>query len=112
MRKMTEKTKQAIIKELKTNPEEFYSNAVRWIKAIKDGRMFCVVKSVSNSGMSRIFKYMECAKTRHGYSYLQFYSFFKAIGLNPKNYGEIRVSGCGMDMNFATNYNIIHKRVS
>lgn len=107
------KTIKRIETELKLDPEEatyFYQNAKRYIKAIKDGRMCCIIESVSSSGMSRTLKFMECSGGKHGYSYLNFYNLFKNLGYTKvKNSDCFRVHGCGMDMVFATNYNICHQ---
>ncbi|NCB47974.1 hypothetical protein EOM81_13305 [bacterium] len=59
--------------------------------------------------MSRVFQYLSCEKGKTGgFYYSSYYTFFEALGLKPKNYGEIRVHGCGMDMNFSTCYDIAH----
>jgi hypothetical protein len=39
---------------------------------------------------------------------LNFYAFFGALGFTESGNG-FRISGCGMDMVFHTNYSIIHK---
>ena len=94
--------------------ENFISDAKRWISAIESGRMLCRVHSVSKSGMSRVFSYHSfelyskpMPAGRRG-SYRQYYSFLQAMGHKMVDSG-IRVSGCGMDMNFATCYNIVHR---
>ena len=93
--------------------ENFISDAKRWISAIESGRMLCRVHSVSKSGMSRVFSYHSfelyskpMPAGRRGY-YRQYYSFLQAMGHTMTDSG-IRVSGCGMDMNFSTCYNIAH----
>lgn len=92
-----------------TSVESFISNAKRYINAIKDGRMLCIVTHVSQSGMSRRFKYLECNGKNGNCSYLNFYTFHKVLGYNHGNDDAIKVSGCGMNMNFHTNYSIIHR---
>jgi hypothetical protein len=101
-------------KTINVNPyysyEEFLSDGFRYIKAIKEGRMLCVIPSVSKSGMSRTIKFIECAKYKDRYSFRQFWAFFKALGYAEAK-GErdcFRISGCGMDMVFHTNYSIMH----
>lgn len=87
---------------------DLISHSERWIKAIKTGGLFCSFVSVSKSGMSRKFKYMEARKGNSRYNFLQFHCFLTAMGYKP-NDSIITVLGCGMDMNFNTNYNIIHR---
>jgi len=88
----------------------FIENANRYIKAIKQGRVLCNIESVAASGMSRNLKFMECSGTaKKGFNYLNFYSLFKTLGFsNARNSNAFRVSGCGMDMVFHTNYTIIN----
>lgn len=93
--------------------EDFFRDCERWISAVKEGRLMCSIKSVSRSGMSRVFYYFELKKSDGSErSYImQFYSFLKATGhTESRAYcGSITVGGCGMDMNFHTNYSIIHR---
>jgi len=93
------------------NTEDFYNSAIRYIKAIKQGRIICTIGSVSSSGMSRTIKFLECSKGTHNYNYLNFFAFFKALNFiearNKNHYFSI--GGCGMDMIFHTNYTIIHR---
>lgn len=82
-------------------------NAKRFIKALKEGRIICVVKHVSSSGMSRDIAFREVIKTKYGYSMLQFDWFFEQLGWpRAKNYDAIRVGGCGMDMRFHVIYSV------
>ena len=93
--------------------EEIFIEAAKcYIQAIKDNRMINVIGSVSSSGMSRTLKFTSCEKDeRTGQHYQRnYFSLFKALGYTPvKNSNYFRVSGCGMDMIFATNYDIIHQ---
>ena len=91
--------------------DSFIENAERYIKAIKQKRILCSIDSVSRSGMSRTIKFMECAKIdgRNEFIYLNFHSFFDMMGYNPDRNGYSRITGCGMDMIFYTNYTIIHR---
>ena len=85
---------------------DFYDNAIRYIKAIKQGRMICSIDTVSRSGMSRTLKFMEFQKS----NIYNFHAFFIALKFNQvKNSDYFRVYGCGMDMVFHTNYTIIHR---
>jgi hypothetical protein len=40
--------------------DQFYKDAERYVKAIKEGRVICSIGSVSRSGMSRTIKFLEC----------------------------------------------------
>jgi len=67
---------------------------------------------ITSSGMSRTMKFTSCefnAKDKRA-SYYNYYCLFIALGYSEaraKNY-YFSISGCGMDMVFNTNYNIIH----
>lgn len=94
--------------------EQFISDAQRYIKAIKEGRMICSIDSVSKSGMSRTIKFLSCEKSNYNkgqFNYLNYFAFFRIMGYSPASkYGDyFRISGCGMDMIFHTNYTIIHR---
>ena len=91
--------------------EQFINDGKRYIKAIKDRRMLCIITSVSRSGMSRRMKFIAPEKSKYNgqYSYLNFYAFLKALGYSFNDDFAFYVGGTGMDMVFATNYNIIHK---
>jgi len=91
--------------------EDFINNAVRYIEAIKEGRIICNIETVSKSGMSRTIKFLECSgDKKKGFRYLNFYNFFESMGYTPvRDHNTFRISGCGMDMIFHTNYTIIHQ---
>lgn len=120
------KTKQELIleniaasKELQKNiskirhftNEDFYRDALRYIKAIKEGRMFAVITSVSASGISRNIKYIECEKGEKRYCFNNFNTLFVALGFKKSrsNSDFFLIRGCGMDMNIYTNYQIIQR---
>ena len=89
--------------------EEFLNNAKRYIKAVKDGRMFCVIESVSASGMSRVLDFKEMnGNKKEGFRIYNFNALFVALGFQSVKNSGFRVNGCGMDMVFHTNYTIIH----
>jgi hypothetical protein len=118
------KAKQTILKNIESNKdlmkrinnekyssiEDFYNNALRYIKAIKEGRVINSIGSVSSSGMSRTIKFCECSGSiKKRYRYYNFYLLFKLLDFTPvKDSDYFRVNGCGMDMVFHTNYTIIH----
>lgn len=91
--------------------EEGKRNAERFIKALKEGRLVCSVKSVSSSGMSRVISFCEVAKIgypkKDRYALYQFNWFFKNLGWTYVNSRDaIRVGGCGMDMIFHVLYSV------
>lgn len=92
--------------------DRFFYDAQRYIKAITEGRVICSIGSVSQSGMSRTIKFLECSKSMYTgkYNYLNFYAFFKALGYKETRAKDhyFTISGCGMDMIFNTNYTNIH----
>ena len=91
--------------------DTFINHADRYIKAIKENRMICAIKSVSKSGMSRTIKFVELAKSdmTNKHQLYNFYQFFEILGYSKvKDSDYFRIGGCGMDMIFNTNYNIIH----
>ena len=89
--------------------ESFLEHAKIYVSAIKDGRMIVNIGSVSRSGMSRTMKFLACVGKKGSYRYYNFLNMFKALGYTfRKDFDYFSVSGCGMDMVFATNYNIIH----
>jgi hypothetical protein len=93
--------------------DNFINDAQCYVKAIKEHRMICVIDSVSNSGMSRNihFHSSEKNRTKKDYYTRQYFAFFKAMGYTPTNSRSdaFRISGCGMDMIFHTNYTIIQR---
>jgi hypothetical protein len=85
--------------------EQFNKDAQAYISATRDNRMFCIIDSVSRSGMSRKLHFHSYEHT--GY-YRNYFALFVAMGYSkPKNGNAFTVSGCGMDMVFATHYDII-----
>tara|TARA_R100000306_G_C4332602_1_gene121032 strand:+ start:253 stop:669 length:417 start_codon:yes stop_codon:yes gene_type:complete len=108
--------KDRIIQAFKLNAddtEQIYNDCKRYIKAIKEGRIICNIDKVSQSGMSRNIKFLECSKSKYyknTHQYLNFYFLFKVLDYSEvKQTGTFRISGCGMDMIFNTNYCIIHR---
>ena len=91
-------------------PDNFEMNCKRYIKAIKDGRMICSIDKVSASGMSRTLRFVEMAKVGKTHYIYNFYQLFDILGYEKvKQSDYFRIHGCGMDMVFDTNYNMIHK---
>lgn len=93
------------------SPEQFVKDAQKYISAIEQRRMVCIIHSVSQSGMSRTMSFHSCEKYKEKgrYGYRQYACLFLSLGYRESNnrYGFL-IGGCGMDMVFATNYNVIH----
>lgn len=106
----------AINKEAWYFKDQFINDGLRYVRAIKENRMICNIASVSNSGMSRTIKFLapEKNKTRGDFQYFNYFSFMRVLGFKEANSHDhyFRISGCGMDMIFHTNYTIIHKLAS
>ena len=51
------------------NVEMLIEDINAYIKAIKEGRMICVISSVSRSGMSRNIRFSSCEKGRSSFYY-------------------------------------------
>ena len=108
----------AIMKQINSNTytsvESFIENATAYINAINERRMCNVIKSVASSGTSRVLKFhsFEIYKetgNKNGKGYFRnYYTLFKQLGYQEVKNTGFRVHGCGMDMVFNTNYNIIH----
>ena len=106
-----------IIKNIKSlnyySISQFIGDCERYIKAIKEGRIIVNVVSVSSSGMSRRLKFLACERARRikevKYNYCNYNCFLNSLGYKTRNSDfSFNVSGCGMDMIFSTNYDIIH----
>jgi hypothetical protein len=91
--------------------EQFYNDAIRYIKAIKESRVICSIGSVSRSGMSRTIKFIECDMSEKRAHWYNFHTLFLALGYKEARSDRdyFTISGCGMDMIFHTNYSIIHR---
>ena len=101
-----------IEKQVAYFPEQFVHDAEVYLKAIKEARMCCVIHSVAPSGMSRVMSFHSCEKShqKESYWYRQYTCLFRALGYTQtQDKNGFRISGCGMDMVFATNYDIIHR---
>jgi len=100
--------------DIYNTPEELAENLLRYVKAVRDGRLFCVIHSVSSSGMSRNMSFFECAKysqkmnNGQNHGILNFHGLFRALGYTPAAKEGFRIGGCGMNMVFAVNYDIMH----
>ena len=89
--------------------EDFISDVKTYVKAIKENRMFCVIDSVSQSGMSRNIHFHSSEKYGSRNGFRQYWTLFTVLGYSKGNSRyNFRISGCGMDMIFHTNYSNIH----
>lgn len=89
--------------------EAFISDAKTYLAAVKSGRIQYTVTHVSSSGMSRNISINSYeGKMTKGY-YRNYFAMLRVMGYKSadKYSHDIRVGGCGMNMLFATNYNII-----
>ena len=88
--------------------ESFINDCKSYIKAVQSGRINYKVMSVARSGMSRTISISSFeGKMSQGY-YRTYTSMLEALGYNLNDNGDAKITGCGMNMLFATNYNIIH----
>lgn len=88
--------------------ESFLTDATAFCRATKRRELICHIVSVSRSGMSRRMRFMAMVPDRRG-SYLRnFNRLFAALDYRENKRGELIVHGCGMDMVFATHYNLIY----
>lgn len=88
--------------------EDFVKDCKCYIKSLKSGRVQYTVTHVSNSGMSRdIFIQSYEGTMTKGY-FRTYFSMLQVLGYKfaSKYSSDIKVGGCGMNMLFATNYNI------
>jgi len=114
-KKITEKKnlQRFLAREKYATAEGLAHDCLRYASACRDGRLLCNIESVSASGMSRVLAFYEVAKLDQPlndgrkFCLLNFHQLFRALGYTRSGDG-FRVSGCGMDMVFATNYEIIH----
>lgn len=92
----------------------FLEDMERYLLATKEGRLLCIIHSVSSSGMSRTMSFHECAKydeplsDGRKFTYQAFRSLFKALGHREAKREGFVIGGCGMDMIFSTHYNVIN----
>lgn len=108
---MKAKLTRDIIKRLDGNKyysqEDFISDCKTYMKALQAGRVLYTVTHVSRSGMTRYIDVTSYEGTRKKGYFRNYYTMLSVLGYSFNQCNEIKVSGCGMDMLFATNYNII-----
>ena len=99
------------IRKYYNNIEDLISDIQTYISAVKSGRILYEVITVSKSGMSRTIKITSCEKaSKNRYYYRQYCCMLGVLGETVvSGYRDtIRVYGCGMNMLFSTNYNLMH----
>ena len=90
------------------NQEDFVKDCKTYIKAVQANRALFRVTHVSTSGMSRNISITSFeGKMSKGY-FRQYASMLEVMGFNLTNRFEVKASGCGMDMVWNTNYNIVN----
>ncbi len=109
MYKIDKETLKRIELEEYYNVDDFILDCKTYISAVKSGRILYEVTHVSTSGMSRNINIKSYeGKMSHGY-YRSYSLMLAILGYKfAKNSYDIKVSGCGMNMLFSTNYGIIH----
>lgn len=102
--------------EKRLSKEEYYTKEMLlddiqdYIKALKEGRLQYLVMNVSPNGMNRNILIQSCEqnKTNNNFYFRQYSRMFEMLGYKLNKDYYLKVSGCGMNMLFATNYNLIH----
>ena len=96
----------ALSKMPRYGAEDFLRDGKKYIKAVKEEKMFCIIDRVSNTGMSRELHFHSWNDTH----YTNYFGLFKALGYKKvPDTDAFRIKGTGMDMVFATNNSIIHR---
>ena len=101
------------LKKVDMSIDQFIRDAQTYLRAVKERRISYTVGAVSKSGMSRTLIITSCERSRWdgkiSYYYRQYNTMLQAMGYSVKRgcRDSIRVHGCGMNMLFATNYNIV-----
>jgi hypothetical protein len=90
--------------------QDFIRDCNIYIKALKSGRLQYRATNVSKSGMSRDILISSYEGSMNKGYYRNYTLMLEVLGYKfaSKYSSEIKVNGCGMNMLFATNYNIIH----
>lgn len=107
---LTKEIEKRLSKEEYYTKEMLLSDIQTYIKALKEGRLQYLVMNVSSNGMNRNIFIQSCeqSKTNNNFYFRQYSRMFEMLGYKLSKDYYIRVSGCGMNMLFATNYNLIH----
>ena len=89
--------------------EDFIRHAERYIKACRENRIFCVIRSANKGGMTWALSFNEASFYSDGKGrFLDFFALFIVLGYSERNENdEFTVNGFGKDIVFRTHYNII-----
>lgn len=110
MKKVTlsKEIQKRLSKEKYYTQDDFIKDCMTYIKAVKSGRIKYKVFSVARSGMSRNIYISSFEGTMDSGYYTNYVPMLRVLGYTVLKDNTIRVGGCGMNMLFATNYNIIN----
>lgn len=102
-----------MIKEVEKNKyynvEMFEKDCNAYIEAVKSGRILYNVEHVSASGMSRKITIKSFEGTMEKGYYRNYFAMLEIFGYKMNKDYTITVKGCGMNMLFATNYDLINQ---
>ena len=102
-----------MIKEVEKNKyyniEILEKDCKAYIEAVKSGRILYTVESVSASGMSRKINIKSFEGTMEKGFYRNYFAMLEIFGYKINKDYTITVKGCGMNMLFATNYDLINQ---
>ena len=107
---LSKETEKRLSKEEYYTKEMLLNDIQDYIKALKEGRLQYIVMNVSSNGMNRNILIQSCEqnKINNNFYFRQYSRMFEMLNYKlDKNY-NVKVSGCGMNMLFATNYYLIH----
>ena len=107
---LSKETEKRLSKEEYYTKEMLLNDIQDYIKALKEGRLQYLVMNVSQSGMNRNILIQSCEqnKSNNNFYFRQYSRMFEMLNYKLDKDYNIRVVGCGMNMLFATNYNLIH----
>ena len=106
---LSKETEKRLSKEEYYTKEMLLDDTQDYIKALKEGRLQYLVMNVSSNGMSRSILIQSCEqnKTNNNFYFRQYTRMFEMLGYKLNKDYYLKVSGCGMNMLFATNYYLI-----
>ena len=91
------------------NVEMFEKDCKTYIEAVRSGRILYNVEHVSASGMSRRITVKSYEGTMEKGYYRNYFAMLEVFGYKQNKDYTITVKGCGMNMLFATNHDLINK---
>ena len=107
MGSLTNDIKKAIEKAKYYDEDRFIKDCNTYIEAVKSGRILYDVISVSASGMSRKINIRSFEGTMERGYYRNYFAMLEILGYKVNKDYTITVKGCGMNMLFSTNYDLI-----